>query len=180
MRKLLPALALLTLATSATPLTASPMAAAQPSELAIPAENDWRDPPARRPPVGDAAQRAEQLFTAILQDDPSLARDFFFPLEPFLVVKGIADPRRYWEVLLRHYERDIHALHGEIPAGATFDRLVMTRRGGWVDRREEANAVPYWASRHDWIYYRVDGAERRFELRTLINWGPRWYITHIR
>ena len=53
MRKLLPALALLTLAASAAPFSAVTLTAAQPSELAIPAENDWRDPPARRPPPGN-------------------------------------------------------------------------------------------------------------------------------
>ncbi len=72
-----------------------------------------------------------------------------------------------------------HALHEEVPAGASFDRFVMTRRGGWVERRQEANALPYWASRHDWVYYRVGERERRFEIRTLINWGPRWFVTHI-
>lgn len=150
-------------------------------EIEIPEENDWRAqrPPAR-PPVGDAAERAERLFEAILRDDPEHARDFFFPLEPFLVLKGIADPARYWNVLWGHYERDIHALHEEIPETATFERFVMTRRGGWVERRQEANALPYWASRHDWISYRVGQEERRFEVRTLINWGPRWYVTHLR
>ena len=147
----------------------------------IPPENDWRSgqtPP--RPPVGDAAERAEQLFLAIQRDEPELARGFFFPQEPFRVLKGIADPDRYWNVLYRHYEDDIHALHAELPEGATFDRFVMTRRGGWVERRQEANAIPYWASRHDWIYYRVGEREARVEVRTLINWGPRWFITHLR
>ena len=145
----------------------------------IPPENDWRGDRPARPDPGDAPERAARLLEAILQDDPERARDFFFPREPFRILKGIADPDRYWEVLWGHYERDIHALHEDIPAEATFDRLAMTRRGGWVDRREEANALPYWASRHDWIYYRVGEDERRFEIRTLINWGPRWYVTHI-
>ena len=150
-------------------------------DIAIPDENDWRrESPPDKPPVGDAAERAERLFEAIQRDDPEHARDFFFPLEPFLVLKGIADPERYWNVLWSHYERDIHALHEELPEGATFDRFVMTRRGGWVERRQEANALPYWASRHDWIYYRDGERERRFEVRTLINWGPRWYVTHLR
>lgn len=145
----------------------------------IPVENDQRAEHRARPPAGDAAERAEQLFGAIQADDPESARGFFFPQEPFRVLKGIADPDRYWNVLLRHYERDIHALHEEIPAEASFDRLVMTRRGGWVEPRQEANALPYWASRHDWVYYRVGEVERRFEIRTLINWGPRWYVTHL-
>lgn len=147
----------------------------------VPRENDPRvsEPPAR-PSIGDTAERAAQLFEAIVRDDPEHARDFFFPQEPFRILKGIADPDRYWSVLWRHYERDIHELHASLPEGATFDRFVMSRRGGWVERRQEANALPYWACRHSWVYYRAGERERRFEIRTLINWGPRWYVTHLR
>ncbi|MBX3270783.1 MAG: hypothetical protein KF729_11000 [Sandaracinaceae bacterium] len=147
--------------------------------LEIPPENDWEGPRPPRPAVGDAEARAAQLFGAILADEPERARDFFFPREPFAVLKAIAEPDRYWQTLYAHYERDIHRLHAQIPAGATFERFEMTRRGGWVDRREEANAIPYWASRHDWVHYRAGGRAQRFEIRTLINWGPRWYVTHL-
>ena len=150
------------------------------SDTEIPPENDWRGERPARPAPGDAEERARALFDAIVADEPERARGFFFPLAPFRRLKGIADPERYWNVLLRHYERDIHALHEELPEGATFERFEMTRRGGWVERRQEANAIPYWASRHDWVYYRVGERERRFEVRTLINWGSRWYITHLR
>ncbi len=146
----------------------------------IPAENDPRAEPSPRPTAGDAAQRAEQLFVAIRDNDPERARDFFFPREPFLVLKGIADPARYWGVLWGHYERDIHALHATVPAHATFDRFVLSRRGAFVRVREEANALPYWAARHNFVYYRVGEREERFEIRTLINWGPLWYVTHLR
>ncbi|MGE0784877.1 MAG: hypothetical protein AB7S26_04250 [Sandaracinaceae bacterium] len=156
-------------------------AGAAPRPVAIPDENraDLEQPPPR-PPPGDAPERAARLFEAILANEPDRASDFFFPRDAFSVLKGIRDPDRYWQVLYQHYERDIGALHAEIPAGATFARLEMTRRGGWVARREEANALPYWASRHDWIHYRVGERESRFEVRTLITWGTRWYITHLR
>lgn len=150
-----------------------------PADPEIPPENDWRGERPARPGIGDAAERAERLFEAVLRDDPEHARDFFFPRDVFRIVKGIADPDRYWSVLWSHYERDIHALHAHVPAEATFERFEMTRRGGWVERREEANAVPYWASRHDWVHYRVGEHARRFEIRTLINWGPRWFVTHL-
>lgn len=164
---------------AATALAAS--VAAQPPSIAVPAENDpHATTPPPRPPTGDLSERAAQLFAAIQADDPARVRDFFFPREPFLVLKGIADPGHYWDVLVRHYERDIHELHASIPADATFDRFVSSRRGGWVGLREEANALPYWAMRHSFVYYRVGSREERFEIRTLINWGPRWYVTHLR
>ena len=156
---------------------------AEPTDPEIPPENDWRGERPARPAVGDAAERAEHLLTAVLRDEPEHARDFFFPRDVFRIVKGIADPDRYWNVLWARYERDIHALHTQVPAEARLTRFEMTRRGGWVERREEANAVPYWASRHDWVHYhigeRVGGRADRFEIRTLINWGPRWYVTHL-
>lgn len=151
--------------------------------IEIPPENDARraEPPPR-PPIGETAASAQRLFEAIQRDDPEHARDFFFPREPFSVLKGIASPDRYWNVLWGHYERDIHELHATLPqiAEGTFDRLQMSRRGGWVAVREEANALPYWACRHSFVYYRAGEREHRFELRTLINWGPRWYVTHLR
>lgn len=85
-------------------------------------------------------------------------------------------------MLWRHYERDIAALHETLPslAEGRFSRFLMSRRGGWVARRQEANALPYWACRHSFVYYRAGEREHRFEIRTLINWGPRWYVTHLR
>jgi hypothetical protein len=152
-------------------------------EIAIPDENarDRREAPPR-PAAGDADARAAVLFRAIQEDNPELARDFFFPREPFLVLKGIADPGRYWGILYGHYERDIHEMHGSLPQleGASFARFVLSRRGEWVERRQEANALPYWAARHNFVYYTNGEREHRFEIRTLINWGPRWFVTHLR
>ncbi len=154
---------------------------AQPPSIAVPPENDpHAETPPARPPVGDMTERAAQLFQAILADDPAQARELFFPRDPFLILKGIADPGRYWGILMSHYERDIHELSQAIPHDATFDRFVLSRRGGWVTRGEEANALPYWACRHSFVYYRAGDREQRFEIRTLINWGPRWYVTHLR
>lgn len=151
------------------------------AQLAVPPENDPdADPPPPRPPVGETETRARELFDAIVADEPERARRFFFPRDPFLILKGIANPGGYWDRLYAHYERDIHELHATIPEGAAFERFAPSRRGGWVARREEANALPYWAMRHSFVHYRAGDREQRFEIRTLINWGPDWYVTHLR
>lgn len=156
--------------------------AAQPRTV-VPAHNDARlTAPPPRPPVGDAADKARRLFEAIVQDDPERARDFFFPRDAFLVLKAMADPGAYWDRLYARYVRDIHTLHERTPdlAGATFDRLELVRRGGWVRVREEANALPYWASRHSWLHYRTArNRPRKLELRVLITWDDHWYLTHL-
>jgi len=151
-------------------------------DVAIPYENGAQrsEHPPPRPDAGDLAERVATLMDAIAHDEPERARGLFFPREPFRVLKGIAEPDRYWQVLWHHYEADIHAMHAELPAEARFDRFVLNRRGGWVRLREEANSLPYWCSRHSNVYYRVGEREQHFEIRTLITWGTRWYVTHLR
>ena len=155
-----------------------------PTEAPIPPENQRSraDDPPPRPPGGDVEQaRASRLFDAIVRDDPALAADFFFPREAFRHVKGIASPDAYWARLFARYERDIHALHASLPdlPRAAFDRLEIVRRGGWVRPGEEANRLPYWVARHNRLHYQVDGRPRTLEVRVLITWGERWYITHL-
>ena len=134
-----------------------------------------------RPAVGSAAERAKRLLEAIRRDDPAIAKDFFLPREAFLFVKAIAEPGAYWDRLYRRYEQDIHALHESLPdlADASFERLEIIRRGGWVDVREEGNRSPYWVSRHSSLVYRANGDEHRFEVRVLITWDDEWFITHL-
>lgn len=148
---------------------------------AIPEHNraDLAEAPPR-PGPGDVEERARRCFQAILRDDPAAATDFFLSREAFRAIKGIADPDGLYDRIVRMYERDIHALHAEVPAGAEFVRFEFSRRRGWVRVREESNRLPYWAQRHNWIVYRVGTEERRFEVRTMIAWDDRWYVTHLR
>ena len=152
-------------------------------EVEIPESNRaGQDPPPPRPPPGPIEEeRARRLLAAIVQDDPRLAQDFFFPLEAFHRVKAVPDPSGYWRRLFARYEQDIHALHrelGSVPS-AELVALDIVPRGGWVRRGEEGNALPYWASRQSRLRYRVGDEERSFEVRVLITWGGRWYITHL-
>lgn len=135
-------------------------------------------------PSGDQAQmRAQRLLDAIVRDEPLLAANFFFPQEAFRKVKAIPDPDRYWRKLFTRYQKDIHALHGQVAKNETdkieFERLEVVRRGGFVRRGEEGNALPYWAARHNWLHYLRNGKPEKFEVRVLITWGERWYITHL-
>lgn len=158
-------------------------ALAQPIEIPIPEHNraELAEAPPR-PPVGDADARARRCFDAIVRDEPALATDFFLPKEAFRAIKGIADPDALWDRIFRAYEGDVHELHAVLGADASraeFVRLEPSRRRAWVRVREESNRLPYWAQRHSWIVYRVGDEERRFEVRTMIAWDDRWYVTHL-
>lgn len=148
-----------------------------------PASNDPRltEPPPR-PGAEGAQDRARLLFEAIQRDDPEHGLPFFMPREVFRQIKGVADPDRFYDRMLRLFHRDVHALHqqlGEDAARAEFVRLELSRRRSWVRVREESNRLPYWAQRHNWLYYRVGDEERRFEVRTLNLWDGEWYVTHL-
>ena len=121
------------------------------------------------------------LYTAIVQDDPALAEPHFFPRDAFLQVKAMQDPGRYWDRLHARFAKDIHALHAALPrnAPAEFDRLELVARGGLVARGEEGNRLPYWASRHSRLHYRVGGVRKSFEVRVMISWENRWYVIHL-
>ena len=149
----------------------------------VPAHNQARlsaNPPPR-PPVGDAEQKARRLFDAIKRDDAQSVADFFLPRPAFALIKAIANPDRRYDVLFRAYVEDIHELHvgqRDIARG-TFARFELARRGGWTPVGEEGNRLPYYASRHSWLHYTVDGRPRSFEVRVMITWDDHWYITHL-
>ena len=163
-------------------LALSGVAAVAHTQIPVPEENraDLTVAPSR-PTAEEAQEPARRLFEAILHDRPEQAADFFFPREAFVLVKAMARPERYHARLAQRFEADIHALHRIVEATpeATFDRLELTRRGGWVRPGEEGNRLPYWAARHARLHYRVGSQPRSLEVRVLISWGPRWYVIHL-
>ena len=127
---------------------------------------------------------------SLLSDQPPgatvVAREtceaFFMSREVFRQVKGVADPDRFYDRMLALFHRDVHALHEELgddAERATFLRLELSRRRGWVVPRQESNRLPYWAQRHNWLYYQVGEEERRFEVRTMNSWDGQWFVTHL-
>lgn len=150
--------------------------------IPIPAENAASlAHPSTRPSTTTAEAAARRIFNAIVADTPNTVHDTFFPRDPFLVLKGIDDPGHYHEVLLRHFDRDIHALHTELTRRGTptFDRFQFSTRATWQAIRSEANALPYWAVRHSVVHYRVGNSRGEFEIKVFINWGTTWYVTHL-
>lgn len=137
--------------------------------------------PSARPALGDLEARARLLFEAIVRDDPAYASAIFFPRDAFLQVKAMQNPGRYFDRLEARFVQDIHTLHRTLPdlKRAAFAHVELVHRGGWVKPGEEGNRLPYWASRHSSLVYRVGKELRRLELRVLITWQDRWYVIHL-
>jgi hypothetical protein len=157
------------------------------AEASVPAHNAASlTEAAPKPAAGEMDEKARRLFAAIVADDPAQVASLFLPREAFLLVKDMKDPGRYYDRLFKHYEADIHALHHELFAvggprkqNVEFVRFELSKRDAWMRIGEEGNRLPYWAARHSFIHYKLDGKAKRLEVRVLISWDDRWYITHL-
>jgi hypothetical protein len=134
-----------------------------------------------RPPAADAEAKVRRVFEAIVHDDPARAADSFFPRAAFLLVKDMKDPGAYYDRLRRRFDEDVHSLHRAFVGieRAQWDRFELAQRGGFVRPHEEANLLPYWAARHSFLHFRIDGQPQRIEIRVLISWDDLWYVIHL-
>ncbi len=178
------ALALLAVVVALAPLFA---VSADPwPSLTIPSQNarDARSP-TPRPPAGDAEARARLLFEALRTGAPDrteAALGFFLQREPFLAIKDMSGAAGYFSTLTRAYRRDVEAYRREIPelSNATFARFELSRACTWMSVGREANRLPYWSCYRSKLFVRAGARERALEVRVMINWGDRWYVTHLR
>jgi hypothetical protein len=152
------------------------------AEPDVPAHNraDQRVAPPR-PAADDVEDKLHKLLAAIAHDDPQLADEAFFPRPPFLLIKDIADPGRYYDQLRQRFATDIHALHARIPNAerASYERFELSARGAFVRVHEEGNRLPYWAARHSFLYFRCGDKLEKIEIRVLISWDDHWYVIHL-
>jgi hypothetical protein len=127
-------------------------------------------------------ERARGLFEAIVKDEPALADPFWFPKEPFIPLKDIKDPGKYWDQLHRTYGTDVHILHKDRKSwdGAEFVRFEGWTRTKWVPPGDEANKIGYHRAFHGQLRYKVGGEEAAIDVHTIITWQGRWYVTHLR
>lgn len=148
---------------------------------AIPAHNraDLRTPPPR-PPAGDVEERLRLLVDAITRDAPEVAHDLFLPRDAFRLIKAVDAPDPLFDRLLGAFDRDVHALAAAHRGHALrYEGFRFTTRRAFVGVREEANRLPYWAQRHSWLTVRDDARAHEIEIRTMITWDDRWYVTHL-
>jgi hypothetical protein len=127
-------------------------------------------------------EHAAALFDAIVHDDAERADAFFFPREPFLTLKDVADPAKYYAELRRVYVHDIHALHARRRSwdGATFVGFQLGSKPRWVARGEEWNKIGYYRTLDAKLRYEIGGKRRELTVRTIISWAGHWYVTHLR
>lgn len=131
------------------------------------------------PGTSSAVEGAGLLLKAFAANDPSVAADFFFPADAFDLVKDLPVPGRYHRKLVRWYEEDIKEARGRFASGEWKIENVELGRCRWKEPGTEGNKVAYWSCRGNVVTARTEEKTRRFEINVLINWGERWYVTHL-
>ena len=124
------------------------------------------------------------LWDAIVTDDVTKARPFFFPLAAYKQVKQISDPAGdYDKRLLTYYEQDIHALHKQLgtnAAKAKFVKLdVPSANAQWIKPGVEYNKGAYWRVFDSKLLYTVDGKQSSMLVKSMISWRGEWYVVHL-
>jgi hypothetical protein len=157
-------------------LASAVAAAALPATELVPEENAVRGTP---PPADGAQEGARRLLDAIKADDPSIAAGFFFPAAAFDLVKAVAVPGRYHRKLVGWYEEDIRVEHARFPDPSWRFKAFELGRCKWQEKGTEANALPYWSCRGNRVTAQSGDRARRLDINVLINWGKRWYVTHL-
>jgi hypothetical protein len=142
------------------------------------------DPDNRRMPAltsPDLTERARHLFQAIVENQPALADDFFFPKEPFIPLKDVADPGRYFDQLIATYHRDVASLHAKRKdwSGAAFVSFELGTTPGWVAPGKEYNKIGYFRTFRGKLTYSIGDSTRDMSVTTIISWDGRWYVTHL-
>jgi hypothetical protein len=160
-----------------------PSAADQWPAIAIPAQNALALTRASaRPPDGDVAVRASHVAAALsVGGSNDAALDFFLPLDPFLAIKDMNGARGYHSQLIRMYRQDLDAYRAQFAPGATIEFLRFERSSActWMSIGREANRLPYWSCYGSRLIVRVAQREVSLRVHVLINWGDRWYVTHL-
>jgi hypothetical protein len=140
-----------------------------------------------RPSVGTERfkQRMQLLADSIRTGDGQRARSAFFPLVAYAQVKDVQKPERdYRYRLLSHFDRDVreyHKLLGKDAESAQFLGVdVPEGRAQWMKPGKEGNRLGYFRVLRSTLRFRLaSGAERAFELTSMISWRGEWYVVHL-
>jgi hypothetical protein len=126
----------------------------------------------------------QELWQAIVRDDPAQALPFFFPKSAYLQVKAISNASAdYQNRLIAWYRLDIHAAHLLLGSQASSAQLVgVTVPQGqavWITPGVEYNKGSYYRVYGTRLTYRIGGRTASFGIFSLISWRGEWYVVHL-
>jgi len=126
----------------------------------------------------------QDLWQAIVTDNPTTALPFFFPESAYLQVKAISDPAAdYQSRLITWYRLDIEAAHALLGSQASSAELVgatvPTSQAVWIVPGVEYNKGSYYRVYGTRLTYKLGGKTKSFGIFSLISWRGEWYVVHL-
>lgn len=130
-------------------------------------------------------RRMQLLADAILTGDSERARSTFFPLLAYSQVKDVQKPERdYRYRLMAHFDRDVREYHKALGKDAERAQFlgveVPEDRAQWMKPGKEGNRLGYYRVLRSRLRFRLaSGADKTFELTSMISWRGEWYVVHL-
>ena len=134
-----------------------------------------------RDAIHDFSDRAARLVAAIASNKPETVGDLFFPADAFAMLKDMMGAMDYYQKLVTWYNGDIAREHDKVKSRGALT-FVSFHMGScvWKKPGSEYNKIPYWSCRRSTITAKDGGGrEVSVAIKTLINWGNEWYVTHM-
>jgi hypothetical protein len=122
------------------------------------------------------------LWRAVVGDSVSAGLPAFFPVDAYVQVKAIADPRADFAArLVGEFRLDLDAAHrllGADPGGARFLRVIVPA-AHWVPPGACFNRIGYYEVPNSRLVYRQRGVVRSFGIASMISWRGVWFVVHL-
>ena len=153
-----------------------------PTNEPLPKENVSQD---GRPDAEGIEKIANELLVWLNLPPTAPAPDnLFFPKTLFLRLKKVPDPAGYLEQLLVEYHHNLSKLTKTLPAERPAKMLrFIPGFCQWKAPGSEYNHIAYWSCYRNKIHMTFGEGEKVkagiLQIRTVINWGADWYITHL-
>jgi hypothetical protein len=128
--------------------------------------------------------RMTALWTGLVEDNPAVAMQAFFPLTAYLELKNLTDNGfDYANRLVAHYVLDIEAAHNLIASQggtASFEGVrVPLQYARWINPGVCYNKLGYWHVPGARLMYRIGNSTYSIGIASLISWQGKWYVVHL-
>jgi hypothetical protein len=105
----------------------------------------------------------------------------FFPRGPFIQLKALPDPGTYHDQLLQEFAHHLQAQQSSLQSFLPITYASLEKGScKWKKPQSEYNHIAYWSCYRSRLKFTdAKGGSHELPVKTLINWGTQWFITHL-
>jgi hypothetical protein len=134
---------------------------------------------AKRPDFSAADVMARLIVEAISAGKAEIAVGAFFPKEPFLALKDMFEPDKYYLQLRSSFAGDLMKHKAKLADPTLAFASFKPGFCKWKGIGSEYNRIPYWSCYHNKVFLNSPTRKAEIDIRVMINWGKEWFVTHL-